>query len=86
MQSLQTDHNARRNRQHAFWLAILLHGALASGLYVVHLDQRHAVSLDQPPVVRKPAPRKAVHTSPIQEKPELQSTDVLPVSKPIPLP
>lgn len=55
----QTDRIERRNRQHAFWLALLLHLALASVLYLFYDGQKQISSIEHPPVmlpVAKPNP------------------------------
>jgi|GEM_PF-6153260 len=57
----QTERTERRNRQHAFWLAILLHFALASVLYLFNEGQQpqQSIRLENPPVMlpaAKPIP------------------------------
>lgn len=55
----QTERIERRNRQHAFWLALLLHLALASVIYLFYDGQKQISTLEHPPVmlpVAKPNP------------------------------
>ncbi len=47
----QTDRIERRNRQHAFWLALLLHLSLASVLYLFYDGQKQISNIEHPPVM-----------------------------------